>query len=231
MFTGLVQAKGTLDYLGSHQLQITYHPDTNPQIFQDLVPGDSVAVDGMCLTVVTILTQGFVAEMSPETMQRTTLQQQEHADAQVNLETSLRVGSKVGGHFVTGHVDGVGYLQSVEQTATSWELGFRVSASAIARYIVPKGSIAVNGVSLTVADCNPSGTWFKVAVIPHTYLHTNLQTLKPGDPVNLEGDLLGKYVEKFLHLGTNASHDLGTPDSINTLDALTPEFLVEHGYI
>jgi riboflavin synthase len=82
-----------------------------------------------------------------------------------------------------------------------------------------------------VADCNPSGTWFKVAVIPHTYLHTNLQTLKPGDPVNLEGDLLGKYVEKFLHLGTNASHDLGTPDSINTLDALTPEFLVEHGYI
>jgi riboflavin synthase len=189
----------------------------------DLTIGDSVAVDGVCLTVVQVLPQGFIADVSPETLGRSTLGQAAAAmdTAWVNLETSLRMGSKLGGHFVTGHVDGLGQFQSAVQTATSWEMTFTTTA-AVARYIIPKGSIAVNGVSLTVAACDPEGTWFTVAVIPHTYAETNLHRLRPGSAVNLEGDILGKYVEKFLR------SDRGAPPSSES--DLSLEFLIEHGY-
>lgn len=203
--------------------------------------GDSVAVDGVCLTVETLLSDGFVAAASPETLRRTTLEQQLDT-GYVNLETSLRVGSKLGGHFVTGHVDGVGYLQSAVQTASSWEMSFTVNDARIARYIVPKGSIAINGVSLTVADCDATGTWFKAAVIPLTFAETNLQYLRPGSGVNLEGDVLGKYVEKFLRLKDR--QDVGQGIEIGTRSAdgdgaaiaegwesITPAFLAEHGYL
>lgn len=138
----------------------------------------------------------------------------------VNLETSLRVGSKLGGHFVMGHVDGVGSLQALEQTATSWEMSFKTT-EAIARYIVPKGSIAINGVSLTIADYEPAQNWFKAAVIPHTYEYTNLRDLLPGSLVNLEADILGKYVEKLI--GFNRSH--------SAPEELTAAFLAENGYL
>jgi riboflavin synthase len=138
--------------------------------------GDSVAVDGVCLTVEQILPEGFLATASPETLQRTTLGRRIQTKTNVNLETSLRVGSKIGGHFVTGHVDGIGCLFESIIVANSWEMTFSAPSSLedqwnahIARYIVGKGSIAVNGISLTVADCDASGSWFKVAVIPHTY--------------------------------------------------------------
>jgi riboflavin synthase len=116
-----------------------------------------------------------------------------------------------------GHVDGLGCLQTVEQTATSWEMSF-TTTDVIARYIVPKGSIAVNGVSLTIADCDLDGRSFKVAVIPLTYAQTNLHDLRPGSSVNLEGDILGKYVEKLLNSSSNGSVEV------------TPAFLAEHGY-
>jgi riboflavin synthase len=225
MFTGLIQGLGQLQPAGGDRLQITCQPATSGSIVPQLELGDSVAVDGVCLTVVEILPQGFMAVVSPETRDRSTLT---HPDSTyVNLETSLRVGSKLGGHFVTGHVDGMGYLESSTQTATSWEMTFTTPAAQVARYILPKGSIAINGISLTVADCNPAGSWFKVAVIPHTYQETNLQYLQPGSPVNLEGDILGKYVEKFLRVGS-------TPSSIDrsiALEELSPAFLSEHGYL
>jgi riboflavin synthase len=192
---------------------------------QDLTIGDSVSVDGVCLTVVELLPQGFMADASPETRDRSSLGQED--GALVNLETSLRVGSKLGGHFVTGHVDGTGQLQSSVQTATSWEMTFTTNQASIARYIIPKGSIAVNGISLTIADCDLDGTWFTVAVIPHTYAETNLNDLRPGSIVNLEGDILGKYVEKFLR------HGMGQDNGIKAhgLENLTPDFLAEHGYV
>jgi riboflavin synthase len=184
--------------------------------------GDSIAVDGVCLTVETALANGFVATASPETLSKTTLGLQA-TRALVNLESSLRVGSKIGGHFVTGHVDGIGSLVSAIATDTSWELQFQVKAPEVARYVISKGSIAVNGISLTVADCSPKGDWFTVAVIPVTYVETNLQYLQPGSLVNLEGDVLGKYVDKLL---TGRQQETGRSPSPISLD-----FLSEHGYL
>lgn len=226
MFTGLIQGLGKLRSLSENQLEITCVAGATEQILSDLAMGDSVAVDGVCLTVVDILRQGFVADASPETLRRSTLGQLEAG--YVNLETSLRVGSKLGGHFVTGHVDGTGTLQSAVQTATSWELVFTVKSSPISRYIIPKGSIAVNGVSLTISDCSPDGTEFTVAVIPHTYSETNLQFLRSGNWVNLEGDILGKYVEKFLRL--DAKEPNSTLHSKPDAALISPDFLAEHGY-
>ncbi len=193
---------------------------------QDLAYGDSVAVDGICLTVEEILKDGFIATASPETLSRTTLGKEQAEPRYVNLETSLRVGTKIGGHFVMGHVDGIGRMISSEQTATSWEMTF-TAPDAIARYIVPKGSIAVNGVSLTVADYDPDLLQFKVAVIPLTYAETNFCYLVPGSWVNLEGDILGKYVEKFIY-GGKRDHQAPTDAS---QDDITSIFLAEHGYL
>ncbi len=232
MFTGLIQAIGTVHPWGENELQIVFESGSD-RILVGLELGDSVAVDGVCLTVTQILSTGFVAAVSPETLDRTVLEYRLDTTP-VNLEPSLRVGSKLGGHFVTGHVDGVGYLESSVQTATSWEMSFTVSDPRASRYIVPKGSITVNGISLTVAACNDVGSWFKVAVIPLTYAETNLSYLKLGDRVNLEGDVLGKYVEKFLRLGTtpHSTAVAQLEDILSTADAetLTPDFLAEHGY-
>ncbi|MBE9177778.1 riboflavin synthase [Oculatella sp. LEGE 06141] len=231
MFTGLIQALGTIHPLGEDQLQIAC---SDPKILQDLAIGDSVAVDGICLTVTTILSNGFTAAVSPETLDRTSLGYME-GNAHINLEPSLRVGSKLGGHFVTGHIDGIGYLEESVSTANAWEMSFTVPDARVSRYIVPKGSIAINGISLTVADCNATGTWFKVAVIPLTYAETNLRFLQPGGRVNLEGDVLGKYVEKFLRLGSNSTEsvvsELEDMIASNGSDSITPSFLTEHGYL
>jgi riboflavin synthase len=219
VFTGLIQDIGRLSALDANHLAIQWDADST--LLPDLAIGDSVAVDGVCLTVESHHSQGFVATASPETLDRSTLGGLP-PDAPVNLEPSLRVGSKIGGHFVTGHVDGVGYLERAIATATSWELHFRVPQPALARYIVSKGSIAVNGISLTVAHCSPSGDTFTVAVIPVTYRDTTLQYLQPDQPVNLEGDVLGKYVEKFLNLGTATASEP---------PAVSMAFLTQHGYL
>lgn len=226
MFTGLIQALGTMKPLGGDSWQITCVNQSSDLIMQDLAYGDSVAVDGVCLTVEEVLKNGFIATASPETLRRTTLGNEETAQKYVNLEASLRVGSKVGGHFVMGHVDGVGRMVTAEQTASSWEMTFTAS-EAIARYIVPKGSIAINGISLTVAAYEPELSQFTVAVIPLTYAETNLSYLVPGSLVNLEGDILGKYVEKFLYSG-KANPKAGEN---STSDQITPAFLAEHGYL
>ncbi len=211
--------------LGGDSWQITCVTQSSELIMQDLAYGDSVAVDGVCLTVEEILPRGFIATASPETLRRTTLGQEQSDQKYVNLEASLRVGSKIGGHFVMGHVDGIGRMMTVEQTATSWEMTF-IAESAIARYIVPKGSIAVNGISLTVAEYEPELSQFKVAVIPLTYADTNLRYLRPGNLVNLEGDILGKYVEKLLYPGNRQN-----TASDSSFDEITPAFLAEQGYL
>jgi riboflavin synthase len=229
VFTGLIQALGTIRPLGGDRFDVSCRTDASEVILQDLAIGDSVAVDGICLTVEEILPQGFVATASDETLYRTTIGQRQYAAAYVNLETSIRVGSKLGGHFVTGHIDGIGSLRESVQTPNSWEMCFTAPASLtkqwhrhIVRYLVPKGSIAVNGVSLTIADCDPQGSWFKAAVIPHTYAQTNLSHLQIGSWVNIESDILGKYVEKLL------GHHVPPSDQF---EEITPSFLAEHGYL
>lgn len=226
MFTGIIQAFGTMRSLGGDSWQITCTPSSWSAIMKDLAYGDSVAVDGVCLTVEDVLKDGFIATASPETLSRTTLGELITQQRYVNLETSLRVGSKIGGHFVMGHVDGIGKLICAEQTATSWEMTFK-APSTIDRYIVPKGSIAINGISLTVADYDPEISQFKVAVIPVTYAETNLRDLIPGSLVNLEGDILGKYVEKFIYFGKE-NHSVSSQPAQNEI---TSTFLAEHGYL
>lgn len=231
MFTGLIQSIGKIYHVGDTQLRIVCDGPNNYRILHELELGDSIAVDGICLTVEQCLDQGFLASISPETLARTTLGWLADG-AIVNLEPSLRVGSKIGGHFVMGHIDGQGILESSVEVANAWELRFKALDSRIARYIVPKGSIAVNGISLTVATCSPSGDWFTVAVIPVTYAETNLRCLASGDPVNLEGDVLGKYVEKFVQgsAPADAADAPLTYSAASVSESLSIEFLTEHGY-
>lgn len=229
VFTGLIQTQGIIHPHSDHRFAIAVPAEAAAALLGDLAFGDSVAVDGVCLTVEEILPNGFVATASPETLARTNLGQRSQSAACVNLETSLRVGAKLGGHFVTGHVDSVGCLLASGQHERAWEMTFGPVPTGheqwqqrIARYLVPKGSIAVNGISLTVAECDSQGNWFKVAVIPLTYAETNLSRLAIGDWVNLEGDILGKYVDKLLahHFSPDDKHE-----------EISPTFLAEHGYV
>ena len=229
MFTGLIEELGTIANQTSNSLQILVNNSEKSQILPSLAIGDSVAVDGICLTVESILARGFIATASPETLKRTTLGSREQAAEYVNLETSLRVGAKIGGHFVTGHVDGIGSLKEAIATDTSWELTFAAPMnmeaqwqSKIAPFLVEKGSIAVNGISLTVANCAYDGSWFKAAVIPLSYAETNLSCLKVGDLVNLESDILGKYVDRLI------SHRTGKTDA---QEDISLGFLADNGYI
>jgi riboflavin synthase len=224
VFTGLIQGTGSISIEGSDRLIITLDSKSIKTIMKDIAIGDSIAVDGVCLTVENFSDDSFVVTASPETLSRTILGVRIEKAESVNLETSLRAGSKIGGHFVTGHVDGIGCLIESVSTQTAWEMIFTAPESLtsewnsyISRYIVSKGSIAVNGVSLTVADCHPHGLWFKAAVIPVTYQDTNLSRLQIGDLVNLECDILGKYVEKLMG------------KKIDKED-ISLEFLAEHGY-
>ena len=229
MFTGLIQGLGSIDSLEKDRFTLSVLPNNSQDILSDLAIGDSVAVDGICLTVEEILADGFVATASPETLSRPTLGNRDRASKYVNLETSLRVGSKIGGHFVTGHVDGIACLIESLSTDKAWEMTFAAPPSladrwqdSIASAIIPKGSISVNGISLTVADCDREGSWFKVAVIPVTYRETNLKYMKIGDLVNIEGDILGKYVDKLLN------HRFG---SNSDREDISLGFLSEHGYL
>jgi riboflavin synthase len=221
MFTGLIQSRGKIRGLADDRVEILIDPANVEIILADLEIGDSIAVDGVCLTAERLMGQGFVATVSPETWQRSTLGQNvSNSTRWVNLETSLRAGGKVGGHFVTGHVDGWGQLAEVQQSAAAWELKFTLPPpqswqEPITKYIVAKGSIAVNGISLTVANCGAD--WFTVAVIPHTYAETNLNGLTVSDLVNLEGDILSKYVEKLLRPGSQT-------------EDISLDFLATHGY-
>ena len=228
MFTGLIQELGTIQLQTQDSLQINLKNGENSVVLSNLEVGDSVAVDGICLTVEAILDRGFVATASPETLGRTTLGKREQSAQYVNLETSLRVGAKIGGHFVTGHVDGIGCLKESVATQTSWEMSFCQPSGIenqwqqnIAPYLISKGSIAVNGISLTIADCASDGSWFKAAVIPHSYAETNLACLRSGNLVNLESDILGKYVNRLLD--RRMGHQ-------NQSENISLSFLAENGY-
>lgn len=215
MFTGLIQTIGMIEQRDRDQLVIHC-----PDLVAKIAIGDSVAVNGVCLTATYVSDTNFIADVSPETLGRTNLGDRKLK--YVNLEMALAVGDRIGGHFVSGHIDGMGKLSDRALVGNSWELSFE-AIPEVARYIVFKGSIAINGISLTISYCNDSGTSFRVAVIPHTYDNTTLKDLDLGSSVHLEGDILGKYVEKFLRSGNLTQNSL-SPTSV------TPEFLAEHGW-
>jgi len=194
MFTGLVEDLGTVARADrrSDALVLAIRPARLPP--RELVIGESVCHDGACLTVTEIGRDTFTVLAGAETLARTTLGAL-RVGKRVNLERALRVGDRLGGHWVTGHVDGTGELVIRRDLGANLVLGFRVPP-ALSRYIVEKGSIAIAGVSLTVNTVEPE--MFSVAIIPHTRDHTTLGDLVIGDRVNLETDILAKHVERLL---------------------------------
>ena len=194
MFTGLVQGVGTLlarDARGG-DARLRIGAGTLP--FADVAPGESIAVNGVCLTVVAFDADGFDADASNETLGVTTLGTLP-VGRQLNLERALRAGDRLGGHLVSGHVDGVGAVASVTDDARAQRWRFTAPRGLI-RYIASKGSICVDGTSLTVNAVDGDG--FEVALVPHTVAHTAFGTTRPGDPVNLEVDQVARYVERLL---------------------------------
>jgi riboflavin synthase len=188
MFTGLVQQLGTLTSLDGGRLAVT------AALAGDLSEGDSVAVNGACLTATSVTPGGFTADVMEETLRRTALGSLRAGDP-VNLELPLRAADRLGGHFVQGHVDGVGTVAAVHDEGFSRLVEIEADPGLM-RYVVEKGSIAVDGVSLTVASLG-EGT-FGVSLIPETLERTTLGRASPGDSVNLEVDVLAKYVERLV---------------------------------
>jgi riboflavin synthase len=192
MFTGIVQALGRVAALDGNALGARLRIDAGGLDMGDVALGDSIAVDGCCLTVVEFDANGFAADVSRETLECTA---GFAAGARTNLEKALRAGDRLGGHLVTGHVDGVGDVVSITPDGDSRRFEFRMPTE-LAKYVARKGSVTVNGVSLTV---NASGAdRFHVNLIPHTLSVTNLGALRAGDRVNLEVDLIARYVERML---------------------------------
>ncbi|HEY1272481.1 MAG TPA: riboflavin synthase [Terriglobales bacterium] len=201
MFTGIIEEVGRIariDRQGENR-RITIEAEHTPK---QLKAGDSVSVSGVCLTSLDIRQKSFSADLAPETWIRTSFSRVQEG-AQVNLELPMKADGRFGGHIVQGHVDGVGKVIAFDRIADSenWWLQIEVPGE-LDKYVVYKGSIAIEGISLTVAELE--GRRCRVAIIPHTVEMTNLGSLNPGDPVNLETDLIAKYVEKMMH-GETAS--------------------------
>jgi riboflavin synthase len=193
MFTGLIEDVGKIGVLRIAKNSAVLEVKTKLPL-RAMPLGASVAVNGACLTVVKKTKDVFMVDVSPETLQRTNLQSLA-AGSLVNLEQPMRFQDRLGGHLVTGHVDGIGTVTAIKPEGGFTVFRFRVPA-IISSLLVAKGSVAVDGISLTVNDCRRDG--FSVAIIPFTLQHTNLRVRKVGDKVNLETDLIGKYVQSFL---------------------------------
>jgi riboflavin synthase len=206
MFTGIVEEVGTVRSAGAGRLAVAAR-----KVLEDTKPGDSVAVNGVCLTIVELVSDSFSVDVMPETLRRTNLGSLKAGD-RVNLERPLAVGGRFGGHFVQGHVDGTGKVVSVKPERDAIRLMLE-APSEVMRYIVEKGFIAVDGVSLTVVEC--SSTAFGVSLVDYTQRNSTLGGKKSGDVVNLEVDIIAKYVERMRGGGS----------------AITKEFLAEHGFL
>jgi len=214
MFTGIIEEVGKvvkIEQRGENR-RITIAAENTPK---ELKPGDSVAVSGVCLTALDIKPRSFCADLAPETWARTSFSRM-HEGTLVNLELPMKADGRFGGHIVQGHVDGVGKVIELERIADSDNWWLRIELpSEIEKYTVFKGSISIEGISLTVAKLEEN--FYTVAIIPHTVEMTNLGSLKPGYPVNLEADLIAKYVEKMTKRDATAS-------------SLTVEELVRQGF-
>lgn len=193
MFTGLIEDVGTIGDLRLQQKSAVLTVKTKLPV-RSMARGASVAVNGACLTVVKKGLRSFTVDVSPETLQRTSLETLT-IGSMVNLERPMRLADRLGGHLVTGHVDGVGAVAAIERQGEFTIVTFDVPAP-LGALLVPKGSVAVDGISLTVNVCRKQR--FSVAIIPFTLRHTNLRARKVGDKVNIETDLIGKYVQSFM---------------------------------
>ncbi len=200
MFTGIIEHIGAIESLalGGDGGRVTIHA---PTVAPALAVSNSIAVNGCCLTVISLGKECFAADLSGETIRRTSFGELQ-TGARVNLERPLTAGKEFGGHFVQGHVDGIGRVTHLRPEGENWWFGVRVPGE-MARYVVSKGSIAVDGISLTIAAWR--GGIAEMAIIPYTYAHTNISGRRPGDAVNLEADMLAKYIERMLAARSEAA--------------------------
>jgi riboflavin synthase len=199
MFTGIIEHLGTVDSLNLHAEggRLAIHA---PTVAPRLAIANSIAVDGCCLTVVALGGESFAVDLSTETIRKTSIGEWK-TETRVNLEQPMTAGEEFGGHFVLGHIDTIGRVIRLDREGENWWYGVEVPDS-FAKYIVSQGSIAIDGISLTVARWN--GRVAESAIIPFTYEHTNIRGKRIGDAVNLEGDVLGKYVERYLEARSGA---------------------------
>lgn len=215
MFTGIIEEIGYVKRINqqSRSAQIEIKAD---KVLGDVAVGDSIAVNGVCLTVVTFDSQHFTADVMPETISKTNLRELKPGSP-VNLERALKLGGRLGGHIVQGHVDAIGTI--VEKQILEIAIIYRIATEPeLLQYVVPKGSVAIDGISLTVVDVFQDS--FTVSLIPHTAHETVLGEKKPGDRVNLESDIIGRYVKHLM----NRNHG-------EERQALNLSFLAEHGFI
>ncbi|MEE9321470.1 MAG: riboflavin synthase [Granulosicoccus sp.] len=213
MFTGIVEEMGKVRLCQKNGDGYDLAINCNT-VLEGTILGDSIAVNGVCLTVTKLDPVGFVAGLAPETLKRTNLETLSNG-ASVNLERSVTPSTRMGGHFVQGHVDTTGVIREFRQDADALWVTIQAPES-IMRYVVTKGYITLDGTSLTVVDVGPD--WFSVTLVAFTQSHIILPTKNVGDHINIEVDVLGKYVERLLE------HQSGATSSI------TPEFLKENGY-
>lgn len=215
MFTGIIEELGTLQEIerGSHSAVLHIRCK---KVLEGTRIGDSIAVNGVCLTVTSIRNEGYTADVMAETLNRTALGSLQRG-SRVNLERAMPADGRFGGHIVAGHVDGVGKIMKITQDETA--VWYQISTSPeVNRYIVEKGSITIDGISLTVAKVGD--TDFHVSIIPHTQSNTTLADKEVGAEVNLETDIIGKYVEKLLQPGKPEQRE----------SKITMKFLMEHGF-
>ena len=214
MFTGIIEEVGTVKSIGGGVLAINAQ-----KVLEDVQLGDSIAVNGVCLTVTSFTSKGFTADVMPETLRRSSLGELKHGSP-VNLERALTLSSRLGGHIVSGHIDGTGTISDMTREDNAVWVTVQTKPDLL-KYMIEKGSIAIDGVSLTIVYVDDG--CFKVSVIPHTGEETILLKKKPGDTVNLECDLIGKYVEKLLFGKAEETQ--------KSSGGITEAFLAENGFM
>ncbi|MCP4713784.1 MAG: riboflavin synthase [Deltaproteobacteria bacterium] len=197
MFTGLVEDIGEISNMTRRGSGMVMTLACRLPV-AEISLGDSIAVDGVCLTVTGLESAGFAVDVSPESLQRTTMGGK-RPGGRVNLERALRLSDRLGGHIVTGHIDGTAVLKTIDRSGDFVRLDFTAPA-VLMHYIIDKGSVAIDGISLTVNKSTPQG--FEVMIIPHTFAETTLSSRKTGEQVNIENDVVGKYVERFVQRTT-----------------------------
>lgn len=219
MFTGIIEETGSIREIRRHSLSASLTV-TCQRILEDIHIGDSIAVNGICLTVVAYTDQDFTVDVMPETIQKTSLRILAKGSL-VNLERAMAANGRFGGHIVSGHIDGVGSLKSMKENEIAVICTIEAAAELTAG-IVPKGSVALDGISLTVVDV--SEREFSVSLIPHTRAMTNMREKRVGDPINIETDVIGKFVEKYMSRSKDENHK-------PMKDEITMSFLAEKGFL